>query len=219
MMRRLLFGLLLLAAPALARPAAAQDDPSFNLVNRSGQTIREIYASSARDQSWGRDRLGADVLPNGRSFPVRLPASSGCQTDIRVVFQDSRAEERRAVNTCNTTDVVFGAGQGGSASGGKPGASGGSQATTGNPSFNLVNAGTRVLQELYATPTSQEDWGADQLGDATVPPGGRFPVRFHVGPCRYDIRVVWEGGQSEERRDVDLCSVADVTFRDGAARR
>ena len=35
-------------------PAWAQQNPSFNLVNRSGSTINEVYATSAGD-----DELGA----------------------------------------------------------------------------------------------------------------------------------------------------------------
>ena len=215
MLRRVLTACLLglpLLMPAAAR---AQNDGSFNLVNRSGQIIREVYASPVTQQTWGDDRLGNNVLAAGRSLAVRMPPGSGCQTDIRVVFADSRAEERRDVNTCQMNEVVFGAAaQGGPppAQGGKPGA-GAAQGQTGNPSFNLVNNGARVVRELYATPVSQGDWGADLLGAEVVGAGARFAVRLREGPCDYDIRVVWADGQAEERRAVNLCSVADVVFQ------
>jgi len=88
-----------------AQPAAA-GDPSFRLANRGGATINEIYVSSANDQSWGADRLGQDVLPAGRHALIRLPQGQ-CMNDIRVVFADGRAEERRRVDTCAITEMAF----------------------------------------------------------------------------------------------------------------
>lgn len=210
MFRRLILAsLMLLPLPALAQPQ--QQDGSFNLVNRSGQVINEIYASPVTDQNWGQDRLGRNVLANGRNFAVRMRQGAGCRTDIRVVYADSRAEERRDVDTCQNNEVVFGAATAAPGGSGKPGSA--QTGATGNPSFNLVNAGSRVVRELYATPTSQTDWGSDLLGSEVVAAGARFAVRLVEGPCNYDIRVVWADGEPEERRNVDLCNVADVTFR------
>ncbi len=211
---RLLLALPMLPAILLAAPApAAAQDGSFAVVNRSGRTVRELYASPATQQSWGRDRLGEDVLPDGRTFAVRMPSGSGCRTDLRVVFEGGGNDERRDLDTCATREVVLGQG-GGRAQGaarGKPGS--GAAQTTGNPSFNLRNAGGRTVRELYASPTTQSDWGRDRLGEQVVAPGASFAIRLPEGPCRYDVRVVWEDDQDEERRDLDLCGVADLSFR------
>jgi len=92
----LVFGL---AAPALAQ----SNDPSFRVNNRTAITINEIYASSSNDNSWGPDRLGANVLPPGQSIVVRLPQAQ-CINDIRIVFADGQVHERRRVDTCQITD-------------------------------------------------------------------------------------------------------------------
>lgn len=93
-----------LLAIGLSGPAMAQvTDPSFRLNNRSGQTINEVYVSSSEVSSWGQDRLGADVLPAGRTLTIRLP-NGQCVNDIKVVFANGRALERMRVNTCNITD-------------------------------------------------------------------------------------------------------------------
>ncbi|HEY8614104.1 MAG TPA: Tat pathway signal protein [Roseomonas sp.] len=191
-----------------ASPAIAQDDPSFNVVNRSGQTIQELYVSSAQVNNWGRDLLGNAVLENGRSFPVRLPAGQ-CINDIRAVYEGGRSEERRAIDTCPLNEVVFGDQQGGG-TGGKRGTA--RAGRTGNPSFNLVNRTGKTIQVLRASPSSESNWGQDRLGNAVVPPGGSFAIRLPAGECTYDIRVEYEDRAAEERRGVDLCSVADVTF-------
>ncbi len=103
--------LLACAAGALglgfAGTAAAQStDPSFRLNNRSNQTIMEIYVSSSQDQNWGRDLLGANVLPPGQTFIVRLPDGQ-CMNDIRIVVEGGRAIERMQINTCNLTDINY----------------------------------------------------------------------------------------------------------------
>jgi hypothetical protein len=66
--------------------------------------INELYVSSSSVQEWGPDRLGANVLSPGQSFIVRLPAGQ-CVNDIRVVFANGQAIDRRQINTCNLTDI------------------------------------------------------------------------------------------------------------------
>lgn len=93
------FVMLALAAPALAQTT----DPSFRLNNRTSVTINEVYVSSANDNSWGSDRLGADVLAPGQTLIIRLPQAQ-CLNDIRVVFANGQTHERRRVDTCQITD-------------------------------------------------------------------------------------------------------------------
>jgi hypothetical protein len=88
------------------RASAVTTDPSFRLNNSGNRVIREVYVSSARESSWGADRLGADTLPPGRAMVVRLPDGQ-CVNDVRVVFMDGEAQERRQVNTCALTDMAF----------------------------------------------------------------------------------------------------------------
>ena len=91
----------------LAGAAQAQStDPSFRLNNRSNTTIMEIYVSSSQDSNWGQDLLGANVLPAGQTYIVRLP-NGQCVNDIKVVLEGGRAIERRQINTCNLTDINF----------------------------------------------------------------------------------------------------------------
>jgi hypothetical protein len=206
--RRLLHAALLallhaaLLALVMAGPAAAQNaDPSFNLVNRSGQDITEIYVSPVSEPYWGRDLLGADVLPNGRAFPVRLPPARGCRQDIRVVYADGRPEERRDQDTCGIVDVVFGSAQA------TPRAATGSA----NPSFNLVNHGAQPMREVYVSSARATHWGQQRL-PRPMQPGQHLPVRLPTNDCVNDVRVVWMDGRSEERRQVDTCRLVNLVF-------
>lgn len=94
------------SAPSGGQGASATTDPSFRLNNGGGRAIREVYVSSANDRGWGADRLGANVLPPGGAMVIRLPHGQ-CVNDVRVVFMDGQAQERRAVNTCALTDMAF----------------------------------------------------------------------------------------------------------------
>jgi hypothetical protein len=85
----------------------AQANADFRLVNRSGRTIQQLFVSAATDQSWGADRLGQNVLPSGRAFAVTLPRDGTCIYDIRVVYDNNTAAEKRRVNTCEINEVIF----------------------------------------------------------------------------------------------------------------
>jgi hypothetical protein len=200
--RRALFAVAMSLLPGLA---VAQGDPSFNLINRSGQTINEVYVSAATQPNWGRDLLGQDVLANGRSFPVRIAPAAGCQQDIRVVYANGRPEERRNVNTCAITEMVFGAAAAPAAPPATP------RAAEGNPSFNLVNHGRQPMREAYVSSARDTDWGAQRLPQP-MQPGAHLAVRLPTGDCVNDIRIIWADGRPEERRQVDTCRVTNLVF-------
>ena len=207
-----------LAMGGVVPAAQAQTgDPSFNLVNRSSRVIYEAYASPSSDSNWGQDRLGQNIVPAGRNFVIRLPQGE-CIYDVRVVYdrQGGQPEERRNINLCNLTEVVF---DGRPQQGGQqqqpqqpPQRQGQTQGPRGNPSFNLVNQGQQVVMEVYASLATDQNWGPDRLGADTVAPGAVFPVRLPEGDCVYDMHFVYQNGQSQERRGVNLCEVTNVTL-------
>ena len=203
------------AAPALAQ----QGDPSFNLVNRSGRLIFEVYASLATDQDWGSDRLGDKALPNGRAFTLRLPQGP-CMWDLRVVYERAggTSEEKRNIDLCAVTEVVFEGRQTGQAPSPQqraqptPPQRGAPSGPTGNPSFNLVNQSRVAVMEAYVSLSTEQEWGPDRLGNDTVPAGRNFAIRLPEGPCLHDVRFVYENGQSDERRGVNLCDVTNLVL-------
>lgn len=205
----------MLALGGLVPMAQAQTgDPSFNLVNRSGRVIYEAYASPATDNNWGPDRLGQNVVPAGRNFVIRLPQGE-CVYDVRVVYERSGgpSEERRNINLCTVRDVVFdGRAAGTGQQPGAPQHAAPQQGPQGNPSFNLVNQGQRTVMQVYASLTTDNNWGPDRLGADTVAPGAIYPLRLPEGNCMYDVRFVYDNGQADERRNVNLCEVINVTL-------
>lgn len=87
-----------------AGSTAVVANPSFNFVNAAGRPIRELYVSLTTDSNWGPDRLGPNTLAAGSRIPLSLPANVTCTVDMRVVYMDGSAQERRSVDTCNVVD-------------------------------------------------------------------------------------------------------------------
>jgi hypothetical protein len=97
-----------LAPPPPREREVQRGDPSFTFVNRSGETIREIYVSLTSERSWGRDRLGPrQILPPGASMPIALPRTGVCTVDMRIVYMDGRILEQRNVETCSIRDFAW----------------------------------------------------------------------------------------------------------------
>jgi hypothetical protein len=91
--------LLPLAFVAVAAPVAAQD-MQFELINTSGYTLMEFYASPSDVGSWQADILGANVLPSGSSGTVNIAdGQTQCAYDIRMVFDDG-TDLVDSVNVC-----------------------------------------------------------------------------------------------------------------------
>jgi hypothetical protein len=80
------------------------DDPSFRLDNRGRQPIDQVFATPAGMPDWGRNRLDQGVLAPGSAHLFRLPRGR-CVYDLKVVFSDRRARERRNVNLCLLLDL------------------------------------------------------------------------------------------------------------------
>ena len=93
--------------PPAARGSAgrpATDDPSFRLVNRGRSPVDQVYATLTGVESWGEDRLGDATVAPGQSKVIRLPSGS-CLYDVRIVYANGEATEKRRVNLCTITDL------------------------------------------------------------------------------------------------------------------
>jgi hypothetical protein len=211
-MRRLALACLLV--PGLAGQAAAQqqNNPSFNLVNRAQAPINEVYATPPGMDTWGKDMLIDTTVAPGASFPVRLPVGQ-CTYDVRVIYGNGRAEEKRGLDTCTMNDVVFNGSSAaaitGQGNGAQPGGqqSGGQQATQQGPSFTVTNLSKITISSVFATPSGVDNWGQDRLGaQGTIEHEATKTISLpNDGKCLYDIRFVYSDDSTFEKRKVDLC--------------
>lgn len=83
----------LLASIALAfamlGAAHAQGKQDFELVNKTGYDLSQLFVSPAKSENWEEDVLGDDELEDGDSMNVRFSGSGkSCKWDIKVVYSD-----------------------------------------------------------------------------------------------------------------------------------
>lgn len=78
----------ILVAAVVANPASAQD-LEFVLINTSGYTLVEFYASPVNVDSWEEDILGRDVLESGYTLKIMVAdGRTQCTYDMLMVFDD-----------------------------------------------------------------------------------------------------------------------------------
>jgi len=81
-------------------PAAALDR-HVNIVNKTGFSIVEFYASSVGQDTWEENILGADEVPPGGNVNVNIDDGTGyCKYDLKVVFSDGDEVVKKAMNVC-----------------------------------------------------------------------------------------------------------------------
>jgi hypothetical protein len=87
MLSRLKAPLIALALIGMSAIATAADF-YVDITNRTGYTIRYMYVSPAKSDSWEEDVLGDDVLLNGKTQRVNLRGYKNAVFDIRLVDED-----------------------------------------------------------------------------------------------------------------------------------
>ncbi len=192
-MRRLILGLIVGLLPLAA--AAQQQNPSFNLVNKSAKPVRELFVTPAGDANWGQNRLTSGAVEPGGKFAVRRRIDGNCIFDIRAVYADNTHEDKRGVNTCTAEDVVVG----------------GSAKAANDPSFRLTNHLKQPITELAATPAGQPR-AANALSAGALAPEASTMVHPPTGKgCMFDLRVVLADA-SVKNRTLDLCKVSELSI-------
>jgi hypothetical protein len=73
------------------------------LVNRSSRPIQQVFISPMEANQWGDDRLPTGSMSVGERRALSWRGE--CLVDLRVVFENRAAEERRGVDLCATPAV------------------------------------------------------------------------------------------------------------------
>ncbi len=94
----------LLCSAAMAEAANRKVD----IVNETGATMTEFYASVGATNSWEEDILGDDELEDGDTVEVNVDDGSGkCIFDFRAVFDTGAEAVKRGVNVCQISTFTF----------------------------------------------------------------------------------------------------------------
>lgn len=187
---------LLISAPARAATPARPAQGGIVIANWAPRAILEIYLSPARSQDWGVDRLAGRGVPPGDD--VRLSYGGACRADLRVVFDNEGAEERRDLDLCGHRFIGI-----------RPGwATADDIAGSAPPALVEVrNRSGRAMTRLYLFPDGASDEGADRLGTDILPDDTEIDVLRPIATtCDFSLHAVFEADGGEERRaGIDLC--------------
>ena len=146
--------------------------------------------SPAHEDTWGEDRLGADVLEAGDSFTLEgIPAG---KYDLQVVDEDRDECVLTGVTivedsywTITTDSLLRCEGWEGYA-------------------LTVENDSLFDLYFLYVSPADEDRWGADQLGDDFILESDERFTLEGIPAGDYDLKVVDEDG--------DECVLPGVTL-------
>jgi hypothetical protein len=189
-------------------PPSAEHD--LTIENRAGRPIQQILISPADAADWGDDRLGRSISV-GDAATVRYRGD--CVADIRVVFDNRGAEERRGIDICARPHIAI-----------QPGWTTADILPTQSVpesetvQLGIVNRSGRKVIKLFVFPdiaaTGRETPGPDLLGSAGLDDGARVTIAFARPPgiCRFGARAVFPGGQPEDIGPVDLCRSLDLVL-------
>lgn len=95
-------------AMAVAAPAIAASDRRVRIINDTGVTMTEFYASSVDADSWEEDILGRNVLRSGTNVMVNIDDGTGeCMFDFKAVFADGDVLVRERINVCRISEYRY----------------------------------------------------------------------------------------------------------------
>lgn len=84
-------------------PPDSGPEHRVTLLNHAARPIQQVFISSAVANQWGDDRLAETSISVGEQRVVNWRGA--CNVDLRVVFENRAAEERRGVDLCETPAV------------------------------------------------------------------------------------------------------------------
>ncbi|MBN9559546.1 MAG: hypothetical protein J0H14_02310 [Alphaproteobacteria bacterium] len=208
--RLFLYLALLSAAPALAAPSRPRaPPPGITVANWSPLAIREIYVSPSSAEDWGRERLEGRQVAAGDD--IWLGYGGACRADLRVVFDNEGAEERRGIDLCRNDFI-----------GVRPGwTTSGDLAGTIPPGLVLVrNRSGLTIARLYLFDAAAGR-GTDVLGVDVLPDGLDINLLLpRAGRCDFSLEAAFLGEQEETRYSgIDLCRGHEITIAPRAAAR
>ena len=106
-MRRLLVLAAMLPFAAHA-PAARAADRHVEIVNNTGRTMTNFYASRVGAKSWEEDILGRDTLDAGDSVTVNINDGTGaCRFDFKAVFEGGASLEKGNIDVCTISSFTY----------------------------------------------------------------------------------------------------------------
>jgi hypothetical protein len=101
-------GMTAFTAMVASEMVIAEAKQDFNLVNKTGYTIDEVYVSPHSTNDWLDDVLGQDVLGDGENANIKFhSANEICVYDLKVIYDDKEEAEWTDINLCEESKITI----------------------------------------------------------------------------------------------------------------
>ena len=89
---------------------------------------------------------------------------------------------------------------------------GAAPARAANQDFTLFNQTGYQIDKVYVSSSGTSSWEEDIMGSGTLGNGESVAISFEKGSrgCSYDLKVVYNDGESAVWNGLDLCSISNV---------
>jgi hypothetical protein len=192
---------------AVPLPGFSRDPRTVTLANRAARPIRQVFITPAYSEQWGDDLLTAQIA-EGETGAVTY--RGGCASDLRVVFANRAAEERRGLDLCATPNLSIEPGW----TTAEPVPSARAQPSLSSHSeLEIVNRSGRKVAELFLYPDGAVEPAHDLLSGETLADGATIRRPFPAaGACRFRGRVVYTEAPAQSLDSLDLCDLRAITL-------
>lgn len=81
--------------------------------------------------------------------------------------------------------------------------------------FTLVNATGYTIDKVFVAPSKSDSWEEDVLGRDVLPNKDSVHITFSRADktCSWDLKVVYDDGETAEWDGFDLCTVSKITIK------
>jgi len=88
-------------------------------------------------------------------------------------------------------------------------------AIAGDQDFDVVNKTGYPIKHLHVSEANNNSWEEDVLGRDVLNDGESFELKFAKGEktCKWDMKVVYDDGESAVWEDLNLCKISKITLR------
>jgi len=85
-------------------------------------------------------------------------------------------------------------------------------ALAGQQDFKLINDTGYTIKEIYVSPAKSDDWEEDVLGRDVLGDGEQTRITFSrdTDSCLWDMKAVYEDGDTAEWTGFNLCEVSVI---------
>jgi hypothetical protein len=181
----------------------------ITLINRAPRPIQQVLISSSDAGDWGDDRLTRSSISVGDSATLQFRGD--CVADLRVVFDNRSAEERRGIDLCAARRIAIQPGW--VTADAVP-----ADQTPGNETtpVNVVNSTGHPINSLFLYPAGSPDRGPDLLGGTPLADKASLGVTLARpdGVCSFAAHAGFGGKPSDlDVAGLDVCRAGKLELR------